>query len=419
MKIPLVVLALSLSILNIANAWGILNLVKKIVMAPVKVTTAVVEKAVVPAVTTTITAPAEVTTAVVEKAVVPVVTTTAKVVGDTTSVALKEGEKTTAGVVLPVIKGGINAGSKITHPLMVPVERATNLVVAPALLKFGVDPGVLKPIYDPLGYTGKAVAGVGQAGDHALLGLQTMSLGIGHLDGRMFLTGLGQTTGAGIEMGLNPALMETVNYATPIPWFSFESGMEKPEITVTTPKHQTSSEMVLFINGMATTREEALAEASALAEHLGRPVGLLYNLHTTELSDAAQALRDRTDMIWTLFAPSGDRTVRQLIYFLVNAPGNISLVSHSQGSLIVNAALRQAIRRNPSVEARIRWVGLGSPFVQVEVPYALNKKTFIHHSGDPVTEALGGNALQDQSQHWKSGHAFQTYLPQVELADLW
>src|SRR5271166_3535789 len=152
MKIPLVVLALSLSILNIANAWGILNLVKKIVMAPVKVTTAVVEKAVVPAVTTTITAPAEVTTAVVEKAVVPVVTTTAKVVGDTTSVALKEGEKTTAGVVLPVIKGGINAGSKITHPLMVPVERATNLVVAPALLKFGVDPGVLKQIYDPLGY---------------------------------------------------------------------------------------------------------------------------------------------------------------------------------------------------------------------------------------------------------------------------
>jgi hypothetical protein len=225
-----------------------------------------------------------------EKAVVPAVTSTVKVVGDSTAAALEKAEKITDGVVLPVIKGTINVGSKITDSLMVPVEKIADLVVAPTLLKFGMAPGVLKPIYDPIGYTGKAVAGVSQAGDHALQGIQTISLGVGHLDGRMFLRGLGQTTGAGIELGLNPALMETVNYATPIPWFSFESGMEKPEITVITPEHQTSSEMVLFINGMATTREEALAEASALAEHLGRPVGLLYNLHTTELSDAAQAL---------------------------------------------------------------------------------------------------------------------------------
>src|SRR6202043_1844290 len=165
MKTPVVVLALSLSILNIANAWGIPHWVKKIVAAPVTVTTAVAEKVVVPAVTTTITAPVTVTTAVAEKAVVPAVTTTVKVVGDTTAAALEKAEKVADGVVLPVIKGTINAGSKITDPLMVPVEKVADLVVAPTLLKIGVAPGVLKPIYDPVGYTGKAVAWVGQAGD--------------------------------------------------------------------------------------------------------------------------------------------------------------------------------------------------------------------------------------------------------------
>jgi hypothetical protein len=33
-------------------------------------------------------------------------------------------------------------------------------------------------------------------------------------------------------MALNPQVIETVDYALPIPWFSFESGMEKPEISV-------------------------------------------------------------------------------------------------------------------------------------------------------------------------------------------
>lgn len=398
MKTP-VVLALSLSILNVESAWS--NWFTKHVAPVVHAVVAPVQISVQPVKV------AEQTLVQPVKVAEQISVQSVKVAGQTLVKANQ------------VIDETLKGASDITRPLLVPVKDVANLVVAPALLKIGVDPRVLNPVYDPIASARRFAGGAGQAGVHALGSVETMSRGIGTGDRGMFWTGVSQAAGAAVETALNPQVIETVDYALPIPWFSFESGMEKPEISVITPDHQTSSEMILFINGMATTREEALAEASALAEHLGRPVGLLYNLHTTKLSDAAQALRDRTDMFWTLFAPSGDRTVRQLIYFLANTPGNISLVSHSQGSLIVNAALRQAIRRNPSIEARIRWVGLGSPFVQAEVPYALNKKTFIHHSGDPVTEVLGGNALEDQSQQWKSGHAFQTYLPQVELADLW
>lgn len=216
--------------------------------------------------------------------------------------------------------------------------------------------------------------------------------------------------------------------------------MEEPRITLVEPDSQSSlshglddPNLVYYVNGMLTPEDAAQYEAKALANHLGRPVGLIYNRTSGNAAeDALQAVYDRswpTALAAKLGTPSNkitqkNRTTRRLTHLLVHTQrDHISIVTHSQGCLIMRNALLTAkeLRVSGSLENGIRWVATGVPLQDEELLVKIDRYTPLANKNDPVAKILGSFTVDlDELAPSLAGHDFITaYVPKIQNSQLW
>lgn len=118
---------------------------------------------------------------------------------------------------------------------------------------------------------------------------------------------------------------------------------------------------ILYVNGMNTTKDEARdLDARFLSINTERPVYLLYNPTEGIPDDLAQCLYDKQ---WMPPAPQWNRTTKHLAYLLFHANGPLTLVTHSQGSIIAhNAIITMAwMFREKWIRESLAWLACGSP----------------------------------------------------------
>ncbi len=149
-----------------------------------------------------------------------------------------------------------------------------------------------------------------------------------------------------------------------------DASMQAPNITVVNPGNFTG-DLVYFVNGVNTTKEAALKEAGALASRIQRPVGLIYNVTNGIATDLTEAIYDRT---WPFVVPvvgqliQANSTTRQVAHLIYHADKPISIVSHSQGCIIVRNALWMAnTYTDGKAKDRVTWIATGLPLRDEEV----------------------------------------------------
>ncbi len=182
-------------------------------------------------------------------------------------------------------------------------------------------------------------------------------------------------------------------------------------------------EIVYFVNGIRNSHSEARNAAKKLSNRLKRPVGLLYNPTHGAIADAAESLYDRA-WIRSHDYIQLNAVTRKATHLLYHSRGKISIVSHSQGTLIVRNALvaaSSAIGDN-GVDRRTAWVATGAPLTDGEIVTKPGKLRVIANTNDAVAQGLGLRTLNTEADYERnaSGHNFVTaYLNSVRLSDLW
>jgi hypothetical protein len=215
--------------------------------------------------------------------------------------------------------------------------------------------------------------------------------------------------------------------ASPIGESERDRFLEKPDLLMINPGKY-SGETVYFINGMATPRERAEGEARELSDQLKQPVMLLYNptaIHGTSgiahdaglALDVAEAVSERS---WPLTKAGlqPDEPTRQLAWVFVHAPADarISVVSHSQGCLIVRNALVLASRMGGNVADRMEWVATGLPLRDEEILPRPARLQVIAHAADPVSQSIGMRLDPREFTRQKmEAHFFSGYVCEVQL----
>jgi hypothetical protein len=187
---------------------------------------------------------------------------------------------------------------------------------------------------------------------------------------------------------------------------------------------------VYFVNGIRTTHDEAIAEARALADHLGRPVALLYNPTTGLLGDVTRTL---SDLVWFPPLPQPDPVARQLAGVLLSAweAGQpVDVVGYSEGAVIANNALRTlyALELGGWTYSDVALVSVGAPLGPWQAAGTARFER-IDNVGDPVAEFLGdrrGSLIAklappaDSLRGLLQLHAFlPSYLSQISAAVLY
>lgn len=220
--------------------------------------------------------------------------------------------------------------------------------------------------------------------------------------------------------------------ALPIAAQAQDAYLEKPELISLNPgKHAGGA--VYFVNGMATSREKAERDAAALSDQLRRPVLLLYNptaIHgeadadfkTGIALDIAQAAYQRTwpyIKVQPLGIVQADPSTRQMAWILTHAEGPITVVSHSQGCLIVRNALLTAARMEEAetktrIADRLTWIATGLPMRDEEIAPQPKGLKVIANPADPVAQSIG--LRLDPAEFTRQrmvAHYFSGYLPLI------
>jgi hypothetical protein len=152
------------------------------------------------------------------------------------------------------------------------------------------------------------------------------------------------------------------------------------------PGHQT----VYYVNGILTTPGDAVAEAQALADQLGRPVDLLYDPTQGLAGDVLQTLGD---LLWSPPLPQPDRTARELAGLLLSARQSgqtVDIVAYSRGAATANDALRavDALGLGPWAYSHVAEVLVAAPLGPFQAAGTAHLRR-IDNTGDPVVEFLG------------------------------
>jgi hypothetical protein len=233
---------------------------------------------------------------------------------------------------------------------------------------------------------------------------------------------------------LNPSVVYTVQLATSlIPMVDRDSYMERPDLIPVSPDSQEEVRpgIIVYINGICTTKNGALTEARILANRLHRQVCLLYNETHGDKSDILEAVYDRA---WSLTQAGGlslvpgktvsqaNKATRQLTYLLFHADTPVALVTYSQGCLIARNALMAAsrMRGDGYPERLVSWVALGIPLRDDEILVKPGKFHAFGNKNDFVAEGLGLRLFgSGDLKNLKSGHApFLQYVEYVKEHDL-
>lgn len=326
------------------------------------------------------------------------------------------------------------------------IAKAIGPVLAEGTKAAGVNPHATKQtlptVADPMPTViavGKqTVVQMGQANVEQLKSDLMLAEGVIKGDLQQVGTAIRDLAGAQTDQGLNPAviyLADVVVGLTPLP--KTPDLLEVPEVTLFEPenkKFQTKGlldpKIVYYVNGMLTPKDVGASEAKALADYLGRPVGLIHNINTSQADESVQAIYDRA---WPIALAGGmgmmpkvvqaNKTTRQVTHLLTYANSNISIVSHSQGGLIVRNALITAnrLRGDSWLEKGMRWVATGAPLRHEEVFAKVNRYTPVAHQNDSVAHGLGIRLMRkEDEQNALNGHDLrEAYLKRIPREALW
>jgi len=197
---------------------------------------------------------------------------------------------------------------------------------------------------------------------------------------------LGRVVRPGLAAKLRPIL--PLNVSPP----DRDASMQPPKVTVVNPGNF-QGDLVYFVNGVDVTRESALNEAKALAARIQRPVGLIYNVTNGIALDLTEATYDRT---WPLVVPvlghivQANSTTRQVAHLIYHAKKRISIVSHSQGCIIVrNALLMANTYTGGKAKDRITWVATALPLRDEEVCPKPDRFRGLVNPDDTVCQLVG------------------------------
>jgi hypothetical protein len=209
-------------------------------------------------------------------------------------------------------------------------------------------------------------------------------------------------------------------------------------------------EPVYYVNGMLTSRSEAVKEAKELSTHLGRPVNLILNDSfmngstgtPTCVDDVSEAVYDREwpaqfatmnpmsllpllgSQVNPPFAQLNPAT-RQLTHLVYHADRPISVVTHSQGCLQMRNALLVAgtLGKETTVRQRVAWVATGSPVNPNEVWPAPARCKYLVNSTDPVAVLIGfcgGRGTGTAVRFADPKHnVTKYYIPKIHPSMLW
>ena len=209
---------------------------------------------------------------------------------------------------------------------------------------------------------------------------------------------------------------------------------------------------VWFVNGITTTRADAIEMGDKLAEKLGRRVHVLHNPtfleppNSTGLDVPGYGKDDLSECLYDRLWPAtvvnrldrikdegglesllqekdwlqGNPTTRQLTYALLMAKGPFDLVTHSQGCLIArNAFFSLAmLNRRAHCEHQIAWIAAGIPLNDHEISPRPHQTKILNVGDDPVAKIVG---LRGGTREYKGAdHSFlEHYLQQIEPSQLW
>ena len=211
-----------------------------------------------------------------------------------------------------------------------------------------------------------------------------------------------------------------------------------------------SGEPVLFVNGIATKRADAVATADLIAKRFGRPVHLLHNPtfmeppHESGLMEPGFGTDDMSECLYDRLWPAmvinrlnkhdpqtlkqaeeagkilqGNPTTRQLAYLLLASNKQVTLITHSQGCIIGrNAFFTLAmLGKRQEVEERIVWVASGIPLNDKELSPIPRRTTILDVGNDPVANIVG---MRGAKREYKAAdHSFNDrYLQMITIDQL-
>lgn len=137
---------------------------------------------------------------------------------------------------------------------------------------------------------------------------------------------------------------------------------------------------VLYINGVVTPYSLALHQTSILSQCLNEPVELLHNNTDGVFKDLIECLKGRNGVLIEI-AQDAINTIEDKLDY----DGNLTIVAHSQGAIIMTSALLNLAQRLPDkVLSRIHLVTIGAGVGHCVLPESLKVEHLIN-SYDPVT----------------------------------
>lgn len=147
-----------------------------------------------------------------------------------------------------------------------------------------------------------------------------------------------------------------------------------------------------YVNGISTKfkkekesdEPEAMDDIQKLSEHLGRRVRLVYN-PTHGAQDLDECIKDRT---WIFPKAQDNATTRELAGLLLyhaerNEP--VSIVAHSQGTMIANNAIKTMtlLGYDGYMKNKVKWVAAGTPLTKGEI-VPTSRLRVIQNGRDPI-----------------------------------
>jgi hypothetical protein len=172
----------------------------------------------------------------------------------------------------------------------------------------------------------------------------------------------------------------------------------------------------------------ATDQAEALSVRLARRTALIHNPTEGAAKDFGESTMDRT---WHPPLPQTNKTTREITYYLreqCRKDNEVSIVSHSQGCLLVRNALltlRFVSGGEIWLQTKVRWVACAVPFRDEEFPAVINKFTILNNSQDPINVVARFEKTNSVGFDSKSGiniarHDFvKCYTYQIREDMLW